>query len=232
MTSRLAVQGIAEDFQDELARLRGQLDESVRESARMFAGRGRVPKGYLISGLSREALGGLVAQSKQTLTDGSRSRLVVESYGQDWIKVHFAGIGPVKLRKRPSKTYVAEPALVAADGATMPLFEVPTGELVLLWDWDASIGMLRSLTLARVASLEDWNTHGCVIFSEIEIESAMTIQSLPDGAGSDEDDLDDLVSRWDANGETDEPDTLGTTAFDEDEDEDHDEGDTTVGGAG
>lgn len=208
---------------------------SVREAVGKFsASNGRIPKGLLASMIIRENLGNRIERGD--LIHGVGSKFVVERYGQDWIKIHFPEQEAVRLRTEPAYPKVQNPVLVPADDDAPALFEEPVGHLVLMWRWDVATGMLRSLWLTRVVSL-DWKQDGCVILEKVEIKSAMESKFVPEGIGSDEDDLDDMLSRWDDSepGDPDEPDESGAAGaadFDDNEDEDDDEGDTAVGAAG
>ncbi len=231
MNSPSAVRGIASEFRPELTWLCGMVDEALRDSTKLFAPRGRVPRGHVISMLTREALGPLVGSGSPVRPGESWPRLVVESYGQDWIKVSLKDVGTVRLRKRPGKTSVGQPPLEAADEAVPALFDAPAGGvLVMFWDWSATTGMLRALWLSDVATLE-WGSKGPTIFDEVKFELVASAVSVPTGAGRAEDDLADLVSRWDQGGTLDEPGDLQSFGTDQDEDE-HDEGDSAVGDAG
>lgn len=229
MESPSAVQATAQLFGAELGRFRGHLDEAVREASRMFSPKGRVPGPALMSGMVRNEFAALCALLQQAQPEEDEKRLVVESWGQDYIRVHLAGVGPVRLKKRPATARVVGPVLDVGDDNQESLFSLGSEALVLFWDWDPAVGMLRSLSLAMVESL-DFKNHGCVILEEVKIEPIAGLGYVPVGAGSSEDDLDDMFFRWDDEADgADEPNTDNSGI---DEDEDEDDGDTTVGAAG
>lgn len=240
------MRGIAQELRDELQWLCGKVDEAFRESDQLFAPRGRVPAGHVISMLTREALGHLVGAASPVRPGENRPRLVIESRGQDWITASLVGIGSVRLRKRPAKVTVTHPLLAGADEAAPALFEQPPLEaaddaapalfgtdasvLVLFWDPDMSAGMLQSMWLSEVATL-DWGSGGPVIFDEVVFELAGAARSSLEGAGRDEDELGDLLSRWDEGGDSDGTGQFPTPGTEHDEDDDYDGG-TAVEDAG
>lgn len=229
------MESIAQEYRADLVELREQFDASLRRSVRMFTGEFGIPvTTSLLSRLARHALGVLCGQGPQARRDGTRSRLRVKADGNDNVKVYVGSLLCARMRLRPSDAFDAHSVLVEPDGSIPGAFEVPSplGQFAFFWTWDASIGMVRSFSLVRVTPFKQWQEDGCAIYDEFVIESTMAALSAPVGAGSDEDDLDDLVARLDLGGEGDEPDGFQTAAFDDDEDENHDEGDTAVGDAG
>lgn len=230
MTSRLSVHGIVQEFKPEFGWLRAELDSWVRDSSLMFEPRGIAPR-YIMSILSRNGLGGRTGRSSPVREGQTKPLMRVERSGQDYIKVHVVGLSPLKLRMRPAGAHRVQ-TLVDTDEAIPALFEAPRRALVLFWDWDASIGMVRSLSLAQVSSLKDLDKRKCPILDEAEIELTAGTRSQPVGAGRDEDDLGDILHRLTEGGGTDEPDGFASTDIDENRNHDDDEGNTALGAAG
>jgi hypothetical protein len=226
---------IAPEYRADLVELREQFDASLRRSVRMYTSEFGIPvTTSLLSRLARHALGALCRQGPLTRQDGSRSRLRVKVDGNDNVKVYVGSLVCARMRLRPPDAFDAHAVLVEPDGSIPGAFEVPSplGQFAFFWTWDASIGIVRSFSLVRVTPFNEWEESGCAVYDELVIESTMATRSAPVGAGSDEDNLDDLVAKLDLGGERDEPDGFQTAAFDDDEDENHDEGDTAVGDAG
>ncbi len=229
------MESIAQEYRADLVELREQFDASLRRSVRMYTAEFGTPvTTSLLSRLARHVLGALYGQGPQVRKDGTRSRLRVKADGNDNVKVYVGSLLCARMRLRPPDAFDARSVLVEPDGSIPAAFEAPSllGQFAFFWTWDASIGMVRSFSLVRVTPFKLWEEDGCAIYDELVIESTMATLSAPVGAGSDEDDLYDLVAKLDLGGTGDEPDGFQTAAFDDDEDENHDEGDTTVGDAG
>ena len=188
----------------DLAVLRSLFEEAARDTSRLCAPRGRPPKGTAMSALTRDKFLELV----ESCADLGESGVAVKPCGEDWVRVWLPELKAwVPLRHRPGTVvYVTEDGLFDDDefDADRDLLGWPSGSPFLFWDWSHKEGRLLFYGVAWVISKQKWVIE-CRVRHEIEISSDLVAlpasSSVPSGARNDDDDLRDIVSRW----ESDEP---------------------------
>ena len=224
MSSRLTAAQVAEACAAELSLIRGLLDLAIQDSTLLYKPRRRRAKSTVFSGMVRDKFLELAENAPKLR--GSRVRVFGE--GEDWVRFELPIIGVIRLRTCPSTAHEAHPTLVRPDGTNEELFE-RSGPFVMFWTADRSSGLLDTLTLAEVASFENWQ-RDCEILSKYEVEAGAAAMPV-NGAGSAEDELEGVVGRWEP-GADDEA-SAGTSFEKNGEERDDDNGDATgVEGAG
>jgi hypothetical protein len=205
--------------------LYGLLDSAVQKVAQMTATASRTPNGPAMSALARPEL----LNFAMTLLPVRRSRLRLYEQGDEWVRVGLKGtvIRP-RLRMRPPTAHLVEPGLFDEQTLTGP-----AGSFVLMWDWDQSLGGLNTFALTRVVTMKRWGLD-CPLLEDIPLEAPLAGSSadpfrhlVPMGIGNDDDDLSDLVVRWED--EEDEARSEPEVSDRREEDERDGEGDTAVG---
>ncbi|MEX5634133.1 hypothetical protein [Parafrankia sp. FMc2] len=198
-----------------------------------------------MSGMMRDKLIELALPSAELAADG----LAVTAYGQDWVRVTFGSEGvTAPLRKRPRVKKVPalqnEVSLFEFDDqldrdesiAEVDLFGNSIAFFVVYWDYqwiwnneeEKAEGKLSCFSVAQVASVggePDYQT----IVNEIEISPNVVPlrQIAPPGSANDDDDLDDVVGRWDQ-----EAPAAEEEITDKQDEEGRDDDDTSLGGRG
>jgi hypothetical protein len=176
----------------ELAVIRRLLEEAAREAIKLYRPWKRLPKGTALSAMTRDRFLEL-AEDCEELAGGG---VVVKSCGEDWVRVWLPGPGwIVSLRSRPKVISVEE------EGGLfdLDLFGAPRGTPVLFWRFNAAEDRLASFSMARVADMA-WVLEAEVL-EEVEITDGLTALisgrvTVP-GSGNDDDDLENVVGRWD-----------------------------------
>jgi len=180
----------------ELAVIRNLLEEAARDTIILHSPRGRFPKGTPFSSLTREKLLQLVEECEGLAGTG----VAVLACGEDWVRIWLPNPGwMLKLLSRPKLIMVDDEA---------PLFElelggVPRGYPIMFWRFNMAEDRLAHFTIARVRDL-DWKTkRQAEVIEEIEITGTLatlapaSTATVP-GTGNDDDDLRDVVGRWDS----------------------------------
>lgn len=185
----------------ELAIFRGLLEEAGHDTIKLHQPRGQNPKGTAMSALTRPKLLDLAKGSADLATAGMR----VRPRGEDWVRVWLP---------KPLQAWVpvrSRPDTIVVDGDVSILCEededllgMPMGYPYLFWRWDYTEQRLMSFSAAWVKEKRGWHKE-CPCREEIEISAALAAlpanTSAPIGARNEDDELDDLVAKWD----TDEP---------------------------
>lgn len=178
----------------ELAVIRRLLEEAAREAIKLHSPWGRPPKGTAFSALTREKFLELIEDCEELAGTG----VAVMTCGEDWVRVWLPNPKwMLKLRSRPKVDLVNddEPTLFDLEPD-----EVPRGSPVLFWRYNLDEDRLAHFSAAIVTD-PDWVMEAEVL-EEIEITddlisvTAGRAATVP-GTGNDDDDLQDVVGRWD-----------------------------------
>lgn len=176
----------------ELAVIRDLVEKAGRDATSLYLPWGRAPKGGVMSGMTRDRFLEFAEDSAELAGSG----VAVKGCGDDWVRVWLPILRMwVALRSRP-RTVVA----INDDGLfpIVDLFGLPPGVPVLFWRWDKAEQELGSFSVAWVATMDNWVVE-CPVREEVEVSpDLMALPSRPvPGAGNDDDDLPNLVRRWD-----------------------------------
>lgn len=179
----------------ELAIVRRLIEEAARDAVKLYEPWGRAPKGVALSAMTRDRFLELAADD----SDLALSDVEVYGEGQDWVRVWLPKLGwRLPLRTRPQVVRIED-----SEGTLDPdLFgEPPLGTPVLFWRFDVFKDSLSAFSLVRVLELADGWVMECKGLEEIGITADLLIPSVAvaptPGSGNDDDDLEDLVGRWD-----------------------------------
>jgi hypothetical protein len=129
------------------------------------------------------------------------SDMEVFAEGEDWVRIWVPQLGwKLHLRTRPKVVRIEDPA-----GFLDPdLFGEPLGTPVLFWRWDNVGDCLAFFSLVWVVNGEDRWGLACKGVEEImitpDMRSVPPVSMVISGSGNDDDDLDDVVGRWDSAG--------------------------------
>lgn len=204
-----------------LASIRSLLEDAASQAVDVYRKAwGRFPKGTVLSGMTRDRFLELTDDS----TELAGSGVVVRSCGEDWVRILLKGPGwEIALRTRPTLIHVDE-----GSGGLFGLdeYSAPLGTPVLFWRFDREENQLASFAMARVVDMT-WVMEAKV-YEEVEITydlASLAPLPSPPGASNDDDNLDDVVGRWD----NDEPQSEAEATDKTDEDSDDDEPGTTLG---
>lgn len=210
----------------ELAIVRRLIEQAARDAVKLYKPWGRAPKGTALSAMSRDRFLELAPDDE----DLALSDVEVYGEGEDWVRVRLPKLGwCLPLRARPKLVRIED-----GQGTLDPdLFgEPPLGTPVLFWRFDASEDSLSAFSLIRVLELEEGWVMECKGLEEVEITAdllVLPVASAPTpGSSNDDDDLEDLVGRWDNEDPQSEAETTDRQYKDDDDDDD-DESDSAVG---
>ena len=197
----------------ELAALHRLLEQAGRDTIKLWKPWGRAPKGTAMSSTTRDRLLELAEDDEELACSG----VTIRSCGEDWVRVWFPE--PkwlVPLRTRPKVIPVEE-----EEGLFDDLFGAPRGTPALLWRWNVSDNCLASFTMARVLNLGDILEFQ--VLEEIPITPDLAtlapVRPVLLGTGNDDDDLPDVVGRWDNEKPLSEDETTDETRKDGPDDE-------------
>jgi hypothetical protein len=180
-------------YGSELAVMRRLVEQAGRDAGQLYVPWGRAPKGTARSAMTRDRFLELAADDP----DLALSDLEVFAEGEDWVRIWLPQLGwKLHMRTRPKVVRIEDPG-----GFLDPdLFGEPLGTPVLFWRWDVVQDCLAFFSLVRVVSSEDQWGIGCRGVEEVMItpdtRSVPQVSSVI--SGSDDDDLDDVVGRWDS----------------------------------
>jgi hypothetical protein len=201
----------------ELAVVRCLTERAAKDAVKLYAPWKRAPKGTARSAMTRDRFLELAADDP----DLALSDVEVFAEGEDWVRIWLPKLGwKLPLRTRPKVVRIED-----RTGFLDPdLFgDPPLGTPVLFWKWDVAGDCLAFFSLVRVLNTEDRWVMECKGVEEIVITPDML--SLPDvstvtpGSGNDDDDLDDVVGRWDSEDPQSEAETTDRQYRDDHDDE-------------
>jgi hypothetical protein len=213
---------VLQKYGRELSLLRDLLAIAAEDSLKLHAPREHAPKGSTMSGLTRDRFLTLASGSPELL----ESKVKIRSAGEDWVRIRFPELPrEVRLRTRPK-------SMAKRYDSTLPFNDLlgpPPGHFVLMWTWEAPVG-LASFSLVRTVA-KDWGPR-CDYWEEVPIQEGLVALPLtrpPAGTGNDDDqDLYDLVGRWPSQEARDESEATD----DQDEKDDRHDRDSDVGDSG
>jgi len=210
----------------ELALVRSLIERAARDAVQLYVPWKRAPKGTARSAMARDRFLELAADDP----DLAASDVEVFAEGEDWVRIWLPKLGwKLALRTRPKVVTIEN-----RDGFLDPdLFEDPAlGTPVLFWKWDVLRDCLAFFSLVQVINTEDRWGMECKASDEIKITPEMlsvpTIAAAAPGSSNDDDDLDDVVGRWDST----DPQSEAETTDKQYRDDHDDESDTAVGDDG
>lgn len=212
MSSSSTLRSVVETHARGLAMLRALLVTALRDSATLYKPRGRPPKGMAMSVMMRDKLIELALPSADLAADG----LSVMAYGQDWVRITFRGGVTAPLRKRPPRTGAVtlegqEDLFSLLDDEEEPAppvdaFRDSPLSLVVLWDYKWAVDSEGNITddilayfgVAQVGSKGGEPDYQTVVdHVEISPNVVPLLPVAPPGSDNDDDELDDLIGRWD-----------------------------------
>jgi hypothetical protein len=207
----------------ELAVVRRLLEQAARDAVKLYAPWKRAPKGTALSAMTRDRFLELAADDP----DLALSDVEVFTEGEDWVRIWLPKLGwKLHLRTRPKLVRIADPT-----GLFDPdLFEDLTlGTPVLFWRFDPCENRLAAFSLVRVLNIEDGWVMECKGLEEIEITADLlalpVMPTVTPGSSNDDDDLEDVVGRWDSE----DPQSEAETTDRQYKDDHDDESDSAVG---
>jgi hypothetical protein len=210
----------------ELAIVRRLIEQAARDAVKLYEPWGRAPKGVALSAMARDRFLELAADD----SDLALSDVEVYGEGQDWVRVWLPRVGwRLPLRARPAVVRIEEP-----EGTLDPdLFgEPPLGSPVLFWRFEVSEDSLSAFSLVRVLELADGWVMECKGLEEVDITADLLILPVAaapaPGSSNDDDDLEDLVGRWDSEDPQSEAEITDRQYKDDDDESDAAVGDDSI----
>jgi hypothetical protein len=207
----------------ELAVVRRLLERACRDAVTLYSKWKRYPKGTAMSAITRDRFLELANDDP----DLALSEIEVFAEGEDWVRIWLPKLGwKLPLRTRPKVVRIED-----GSGWLGPdLFgDPPLGTPVLFWRWDFPEDRLAFFSLVRVLNTEDRWVMECKGLEEIELTldllATPAATSVTPGSSNDDDDLDDVVGRWDSE----DPQSEAETTERQYRDNHDDESDSAVG---